>query len=264
MHKTKKKLNRVIQIKAEMQMETEHAPAVEVVAAKQSSDASVSSTVSSPSKVSSSATTFSSTTASSVSLSGDSKKSSEICSSGSSSSATSHVKICKKKVFVENLEWNVHENLLKNFLKKFGTIKRTKIIRDNQTNKSKGFGYVEFEAERDAESLIQTKPVDLLLNTRPLRVSFYKEKIRAKNKSTLWSQPLQTTAQPVKRLQTDNANHADRIDTSDASRNAAEAASSVQATTYNELVNFLPYNVLVKIFSYLCLRDRCIVEQGAN
>lgn len=163
-------------------------------------------------------------------------------SAASSSSTQQSIKICKKKIFVENLEWNVHENLLKNAFKKYGAIKRCKIVRDSQTNKSKGYGYVEFEEEADVDSLLASDLSDFTIKDRLVKVTNFKEKIKFKSKSPL--------------LNDDNENKTEvAVDV------ATDDKMSVEMKRLTELVNSLPYNVLVKIFSYLCLRDRCVVEQ---
>ena len=161
-----------------------------------------------------------------------------------SSTSSVRFKLCKKKVFLENLEWNVHENLLKNFLKKYSSIKRIKVIRDANTNKSKGYGYVEFGDEKDAEALVASSSFNtntLVLNTRPIRASFYKEKVRFKNTNT--------NGFALCNKQGDKSAQMDM-------------ERDIQNNEIN-IVNALPYNVLVKIFSYLCLRDKCVVEQGS-
>ena len=55
-----------------------------------------------------------------------------------SSSENRADKINKKRIFVENIEWSVHENLFEKFFSKFGTVKKSKIIRSHEQNKSKG------------------------------------------------------------------------------------------------------------------------------
>lgn len=184
-------------------------------------------------------------------------------SANSSNGTRNKLKICKKKVYLENLEWNVHENLLKNFLKKYGSIRRIKVIRDTNTNKSKGCGYVEFTNEKDAEALVavataaassNSKSDTLVLNMRPIRASFYREKAKPKTKSITNSQ-FNQSENVEKPLQ--HSREESKMD---------EDTTTTTTTTTTEpngsIVNTVPYNVLVKIFSYLCLRDRCIAEQG--
>lgn len=194
-------------------------------------DSSNTHSANSASSASPSSRTFSSNN--SLKSSGDSATSS--ASSSNTSSNQHKVKVCTKKIFLENLEWNVHENLLKNFFKKFGTIKRCKVIRDAETNKSKGYGYIEFEKEKEAQALMVAKPADLVLSERTLKISYYKEKIKPKPRGCFTSES---------------------IECRDKDRDKEEPNKQ------NEIVNALPYNVLAKIFSYLCLRDRCIAEQG--
>jgi hypothetical protein len=167
-------------------------------------------------------------------------------SSSSSSAASSTSTAAKRKIFVENLEWNVHENLLKNVFKKFGVIKRCKIVRDSQTNKSRGYGYVEFAFEADVEGLFASDLSELTIKERLVKCVRFKEKEKKKHKNRV----LPTS---------DVAAAAETVVVDDGS--SSSSSSSVEMKRLNQLVNELPYNVLVKIFSYLCLRDRCVVEQ---
>jgi len=182
----------------------------------------------------------------------DTTASSSNTTTNSSTKSNERIKICKKKVYLENLEWNVHENMLERFLKKYGPIKRCKIIRDPLTNKSRGCGYVEFDDEKNAEALLiaanggaalphvndtnnNTSEAKLELNMRPVKASFYRERVKLKSHLN------------------ENTNNNDERLMEDISSSNGSAAS---------IVNALPYNVLVKIFSHLCLRDRCKAEQG--
>jgi RNA recognition motif-containing protein len=70
--------------------------------------------------------------------------------------------IMKKKIFVGNLSWKVTEEILKPLFEAFGAVVSVKIIVDQYTGKSKGFGFVEMENDDDA-----TRAIDEL-NEQPL------------------------------------------------------------------------------------------------
>lgn len=59
-----------------------------------------------------------------------------------------------KKIFVGNLSWKATEETLKPVFEAFGNVVSIKIIRDQYTGKSKGFGFVEMETEEDAARCI--------------------------------------------------------------------------------------------------------------
>lgn len=53
------------------------------------------------------------------------------------------------KIYVGNLSFNLSEDDLKNKFEEFGAVNSVNIIKDRETGKSKGFGFVEM-AEKDA------------------------------------------------------------------------------------------------------------------
>lgn len=60
----------------------------------------------------------------------------------------------KKKLFVGNLPWSVNEQALKEMFSPFGEITEAVVISDRYTGRSKGFGFVTFAQEADAEKAI--------------------------------------------------------------------------------------------------------------
>lgn len=81
----------------------------------------------------------------------------------------------KKKIFVGNLPWKATEDSLKNLFATYGEVVSVKIITDQYTGKSKGFGFVEMEEEDAANEAIRE------LNDKPflernLRVSLAQER----------------------------------------------------------------------------------------
>lgn len=59
-----------------------------------------------------------------------------------------------KKIFVGNLSWKASEETLKPLFEAYGTVVSIKIIRDQYTGKSKGFGFVEMESDEEAAKCI--------------------------------------------------------------------------------------------------------------
>jgi RNA recognition motif-containing protein len=59
-----------------------------------------------------------------------------------------------KRIFVGNLSYKVDEESLKDVFAKIGEVQSVKIITDNATGRSKGFGFVEMGSDADAEKAI--------------------------------------------------------------------------------------------------------------
>lgn len=60
----------------------------------------------------------------------------------------------KKKLFIGNLPWSINEQSLKDLFAPFGEISEVVVINDRYTGRSKGFGFVTFVNEADAEKAI--------------------------------------------------------------------------------------------------------------
>jgi RNA recognition motif-containing protein len=60
-----------------------------------------------------------------------------------------------KSVYVGNLSFKTSEMKLGRHFEKFGDIKNVRIIEDRETEKSKGFGYVEFENIESVEKALE-------------------------------------------------------------------------------------------------------------
>lgn len=81
----------------------------------------------------------------------------------------------KKKIFVGNLSWKVTDEVLKPVFEAYGNVISVKIIVDQYTGKSKGYGFVEMESPEHAERAIQELNDKPLLE-RNLRVSLAQER----------------------------------------------------------------------------------------
>ena len=86
-----------------------------------------------------------------------------------------------KKIFVGNLSWKTSEDKLKAHFEAFGEVVSAKIVTDQMTGKSKGFGFVEMKDADGANNAIRElngKPLD----DRQLRVSLAQERDRSERR----------------------------------------------------------------------------------
>ncbi len=60
----------------------------------------------------------------------------------------------KKKLFVGNLPWSVNEQSLREMFSPYGEITEAVVITDKYSGRSKGFGFVTFVNEADAEKAV--------------------------------------------------------------------------------------------------------------
>ena len=58
-------------------------------------------------------------------------------------------------IYVGNLSYRMTEAELKDTFAPFGEVNRAKIVKDRDTNRSKGFGFVEIENDADALKAIE-------------------------------------------------------------------------------------------------------------
>ena len=59
------------------------------------------------------------------------------------------------RLFVGSLSYNVNDDQLKEAFEAFGPVVSAKVIIDRETNRSKGFGFVEFETEEAAQAAVK-------------------------------------------------------------------------------------------------------------
>lgn len=84
----------------------------------------------------------------------------------------------KDKLFVGNLDHNVKWFHLKKFFAQFGEVTYTKVVIDKTTGKSRGFGFVVFASEEQAQyALDHANGQDIVVNEasftdRPIRLMF--------------------------------------------------------------------------------------------
>jgi len=59
------------------------------------------------------------------------------------------------RLFVGSLSYSVNDDQLKEAFEAFGTVVSAKVIVDRDTNRSKGFGFVEMGSEEEAQAAIR-------------------------------------------------------------------------------------------------------------
>lgn len=59
-----------------------------------------------------------------------------------------------KKLYVGNLSYEVTDSTLAKLFEPFGTVESAQIIMDRDTNRSKGFGFVEMKTDEEAQAAI--------------------------------------------------------------------------------------------------------------
>lgn len=60
-----------------------------------------------------------------------------------------------KKLYVGNLSYSVSSTDLQQMFAAFGTVESAEVIADRETNRSKGFGFVEMSSDQEAQAAIQ-------------------------------------------------------------------------------------------------------------
>jgi len=59
------------------------------------------------------------------------------------------------KLFVGSLPWSINDQTLQQTFEAHGTVVSAKIIKDRETGRSRGFGFVEMENSTDAQNAIK-------------------------------------------------------------------------------------------------------------
>ncbi len=79
----------------------------------------------------------------------------------------------QSNLFVRNISYKATDQDLQELFEQIGAVKSAKIIMDRETQRSRGFGFVEMETAEDAERAIQELTGAELLD-RPIDVSLAK------------------------------------------------------------------------------------------
>jgi len=67
----------------------------------------------------------------------------------------------KNKLFVGGLPWSVNNDSLKAFFDSYGEIVEAIVINDRMSGRSKGFGFVTFAKEEDAQKALEANGKDI-------------------------------------------------------------------------------------------------------
>ena len=59
-------------------------------------------------------------------------------------------------IYVGNLSWSMTDDDLSNLFSQYGTVSSAKILKEKNTGRSKGFGFVEMEDDEAAKTAIAT------------------------------------------------------------------------------------------------------------
>ncbi len=59
------------------------------------------------------------------------------------------------KLFVGSLPWSIDDRILQETFEKHGNVVSAKVIKDRETGRSRGFGFVEMENSSDAQNAIK-------------------------------------------------------------------------------------------------------------
>ncbi len=85
----------------------------------------------------------------------------------------------QNKLYVGGLAWATDSSGLENAFSSFGTIEEAKVITDRETGRSRGFGFVTFADEGDAEKALSLNGTEL--DGRELKVNIAEDKPRRNN-----------------------------------------------------------------------------------
>lgn len=59
-------------------------------------------------------------------------------------------------LYVGNLSWTMSEDDLRNLFEQYGAVSSVKIVKDRETGRSKGFGFVEMENDTEAQNALSS------------------------------------------------------------------------------------------------------------
>ncbi len=74
-------------------------------------------------------------------------------------------------LYVGNIYFGLSEDQLKEVFERYGKVESVRIMKDNQTGRSRGFGFVSFENDQEAE-LAKNELDGAELGGRNLRVNY--------------------------------------------------------------------------------------------
>ncbi len=74
-----------------------------------------------------------------------------------------------KTLFVGNLPWRIADNDLEQIFEEFGKVHSARVITDRETGRSRGFGFVEMDADVADSRMEDMNGIEI--DSRPLRVN---------------------------------------------------------------------------------------------
>lgn len=80
----------------------------------------------------------------------------------------------QNKLYVGNFPYTVDENQLRELFSSYGEIEDLALIKDRDTGRPKGFGFITFASQQSAEKALEMDGKDL--GGRPLKVNMATEK----------------------------------------------------------------------------------------
>ncbi len=78
-------------------------------------------------------------------------------------------------LYVGNLPYRIDEDSLRQLFTPYGNVETSKVIKDRQTGRSKGFGFIEMSTQSEAEAAIKALN-ETAVDGRNLKVNFAKPK----------------------------------------------------------------------------------------
>lgn len=63
--------------------------------------------------------------------------------------------IAIKKLFVGSLPWSVDDNKLRELFSQYGEVLKADVVKDRETGRSRGFGFVEMSDDKAADEAIK-------------------------------------------------------------------------------------------------------------
>ena len=78
-------------------------------------------------------------------------------------------------LYVGNLPYRIDEESLRQMFIPYGSVESSKVIKDRQTGRSKGFGFIEMAAQTEADAAIKALN-ETALDGRNIKVSLAKPK----------------------------------------------------------------------------------------
>lgn len=83
-----------------------------------------------------------------------------------------------KKLYVGNLPFSLEDDDLAAIFSEVGTVASARVVLDPQTNRKRGFGFVEMSSEEEAQKAVEVLN-DRDVGGRPMRVDIARERERA-------------------------------------------------------------------------------------